>query len=46
VFYGRRRVGKTELLARFYVGKQAIFYVSDLGSEVSLRTDFSNGSMQ
>ncbi len=33
VLYGRRRVGKTELLARFCEGKRSIFFVSDLGSE-------------
>ena len=38
VLYGRRRVGKTELLARFCEGKRSIFFVSDLGSEISLRT--------
>ncbi len=41
VLYGRRRVGKTELLARFCEGKRSIFFVSDLGSEVSLRTALS-----
>ena len=41
VLYGRRRVGKTELLAHFCEGKRAIFFVSDLGSEVSLRTALS-----
>lgn len=42
VLSGRRRVGKTELLARFCEGKRAIFFVSDLGSEVSLRTALSS----
>ena len=42
VLYGRRRVGKTELLARFCEGKRSIFFVSDLGSEISLRTALSN----
>ncbi|MDM7987962.1 MAG: ATP-binding protein, partial [Smithella sp.] len=41
VLYGRRRVGKTELLARFCEGKHSIFFVSDLGSEISLRTALS-----
>lgn len=41
VLYGRRRVGKTELLARFCVGKRSVFFVSDLGSEISLRTALS-----
>jgi hypothetical protein len=35
-------VGKTELLARFCEGKRAIFFVSDLGSELSLRTSLSS----
>ncbi|MBE0411154.1 MAG: ATP-binding protein, partial [Anaerolineales bacterium] len=42
VLYGRRRVGKTELLARFCDGKRAVFFVSDLGSEVSLRSALSS----
>jgi len=42
VLYGRRRVGKTELLARFCENKRSIFFVSDLGSEISLRTTLSN----
>ncbi len=41
VLYGRRRVGKTELLAHFCQGKRSIFFVSDLGSEISLRTSLS-----
>jgi AAA+ ATPase superfamily predicted ATPase len=41
VLYGRRRVGKTELLARFCEGKRSIFFVSDLGSEASLRAALS-----
>ena len=41
VLYGRRRVGKTELLAHFCEGKRSIFFVSDLGSELSLRTSLS-----
>jgi AAA+ ATPase superfamily predicted ATPase len=42
VLYGRRRVGKTELLARFCEGKRAVFFVSDLGSEISLRAALSS----
>lgn len=33
--YGRRRVGKTELLRRFCEGKRHLFYIADLGSESS-----------
>jgi hypothetical protein len=42
VLYGRRRVGKTELLAQFCASKRAVFFVSDLGSEISLRSALSN----
>jgi hypothetical protein len=42
VLYGRRRVGKTELLAHFCEGKRAIFFVADLGSEISLRAALSS----
>jgi len=35
VLYGRRRVGKTELLRRFCEGKRHFFYVADLGTEAS-----------
>jgi uncharacterized protein len=41
VLYGRRRVGKTELLARFCEGKRSVFFVSDLGSELSQRRTLS-----
>jgi AAA+ ATPase superfamily predicted ATPase len=41
VLYGRRRVGKTELLARFCEGKRSIFFVADLSSEASLRASLS-----
>jgi AAA+ ATPase superfamily predicted ATPase len=42
VLYGRRRVGKTELLAHFCEGRRSIFFVADLGSETSLRTALSS----
>jgi len=42
VLYGRRRVGKTELLAHFCEGKRTIFFVADLSSESTLRTALSN----
>ncbi len=35
VLYGRRRVGKTELLRAFCRGKRHIFFVADLGTEAS-----------
>ena len=41
VLYGRRRVGKTELLARFCEGKRHIFFVADQVSELVLRANLS-----
>lgn len=41
VLYGRRRVGKTELLRAFCQGKRHIFFVADLGSEALLLAAFS-----
>ena len=42
VLYGRRRVGKTELLAHFCEGKRAIFFVADQVSEPVLRGSLSD----
>jgi len=41
VLYGRRRVGKTELLAHFCEGKPHVFFVADQVSEQVLRTNLS-----
>lgn len=41
VLYGRRRVGKTELLTQFCQGKRHIFFVADLDVEPVLRASFS-----
>jgi hypothetical protein len=41
VLYGRRRVGKTELLAHFCANKRHIFYVADLATESTLRAGLS-----
>jgi len=41
VLYGRRRVGKTELLTQFCEGKRHIFFVADLDAEPALRAGFS-----
>lgn len=41
VLYGRRRVGKTELLTHFCKGKRHIFFVADLNAEPNLRAGFS-----
>ena len=46
VLYGRRRVGKTELLNRFSQGKRHIFYVADLDAEPTLRANFSGAVNQ
>ncbi len=44
VLYGRRRVGKTELLARFCEGKRSIFFVSDRVQNIA--QDLSVGCSQ
>ena len=41
VLYGRRRVGKTELLAHFCQGKGYFFFVADQVPEPILRANFS-----
>ena len=41
VLYGRRRVGKTELLAHFCKGKRHIFFVADQVPEQTLRANLS-----
>jgi AAA+ ATPase superfamily predicted ATPase len=41
VLYGRRRVGKTELLAHFCEGKRHIFFVADQVPEQTLRANLS-----
>lgn len=41
VLYGRRRVGKTELLGRFCEGKRYVFYVADQDAEPRLRAGLS-----
>ena len=41
VLYGRRRVGKTELLTRFCQGKRHVFFVADLDVEPVLRAGLS-----
>jgi AAA+ ATPase superfamily predicted ATPase len=41
VLYGRRRVGKTELLTQFCHNKRHIFFVADLDVEPVLRASFS-----
>lgn len=41
VLYGRRRVGKTELLAKFCEGRRHVFFVADLDVEPMLRARLS-----
>ena len=41
VLYGRRRVGKTELLRRFCEGKPHFFYMADLGTQETTLNDVS-----
>jgi len=41
VLYGRRRVGKTELVAHFCEGKRHVFFVADQVPEQSLRANLS-----
>lgn len=41
VLYGRRRVGKTELLRAFCSGKKHLFFVADMGTEESQLADFT-----
>jgi AAA+ ATPase superfamily predicted ATPase len=41
ILYGRRRVGKTELLRTFCQGKSHLFFVGDLGTEESLLAEFT-----
>jgi hypothetical protein len=41
VLYGRRRVGKTELLRTFCQGKEHVFFVADLNNEKELLDLFS-----
>ena len=41
VLYGRRRVGKTELLREFAHDRRAVFYVAEMGSAADQRASFS-----
>lgn len=41
VLYGRRRIGKTELLRTFCQGKPHIFFIGDLGTEAGALADFT-----
>lgn len=41
VLYGRRRVGKTDLLRAFCHGKSYIFYIADLGTDEASRAEFT-----
>jgi AAA+ ATPase superfamily predicted ATPase len=46
VLYGRRRVGKTELLTHFCTDKRTIFFVADLNAEPALRAGLSKAVNQ
>ena len=46
VLYGRRRVGKTELLTHFCAEKRTIFFVADLNAEPALRAGLSKAVNQ
>lgn len=41
IIYGRRRIGKTELLREAFKKKNAIFFVADLGADQDQRRRFS-----
>ncbi|MDO8726649.1 MAG: ATP-binding protein [Candidatus Methanoperedens sp.] len=41
VIYGRRRVGKTELIKQFITGKNHLYYLADKrGTEINARNSF------
>lgn len=42
VLYGRRRVGKTELLRTFCQDRRHVFFVADLGTEASALAEFTH----
>lgn len=44
VLYGRRRVGKTELLRAFCRERRHVFFVADLSSEALLLAAFSRAT--
>jgi hypothetical protein len=46
VLYGRRRVGKTELLTHFCSDKRSVFFVGDLNAEPALRAGLSRAVNQ
>ena len=46
VLYGRRRVGKTDLLHQFCQGKPYIFFVADLGTDEANLAHFSCAGSQ
>lgn len=42
VLYGRRRVGKSELLKEFIKGKRALYYLATEESEIENRSSFQS----